>query len=249
MLKKIIQKALFRLGFQIIVLPPPEEIQKRREDKRRAREWESIKDKWLIDLQIKTILDIGANTGQFAQAISTIFPNAIIYSFEPLSDCYKELVKKFESHQNFQALNIALSNKTETTQIYRNQYSPSSSLLPISNIHKDIFPQTCSESVEVIETICLDDIAKDLRIDDPVLIKIDVQGFEDRVIAGGINLISRAKLIIIEMSMEALYEGQPLFDDIYQTLTKLGFQYRGNYEQLYSPQDGRILQVDGIFMK
>jgi hypothetical protein len=46
-----------------------------------------------------------------------------------------------------------------------------------------------------------------------------------------------------------LYEGQKLFDNIYETLTSLGFSYAGNYEQLHSPANNAVLQADAIFIK
>lgn len=103
--------------------------------------------------------------------------------------------------------------------------------------------------VQKVNIARLDDLADDLEIYSPMLIKLDVQGFEDKVISGGISTISKADIIIIELSMDQLYDDQPLFDDIYRTLVNLGFQYKGNYDQLQNPNDGRVLQVDGIFLR
>jgi len=50
------------------------------------------------------------------------------------------------------------------------------------------------------------------------------------------------------MSFKKLYEGQPLFDRIYDTLTRIGFAYHGNFQQLLNPVDGSVLQADGIFI-
>ena len=52
--------------------------------------------KWLEKYDIKTIIDIGAHTGQFAKEIREKLPQARIYSFEPLKDCYQKLVQKHE---------------------------------------------------------------------------------------------------------------------------------------------------------
>jgi hypothetical protein len=84
---------------------------------------------------------------------------------------------------------------------------------------------------------------------DPLLLKLDVQGFEDKVIAGGENVVARAKIIIIEVSFQPLYEGGLLFDDIYRILKERGFAYHGNFDQLLSPKDGRALQADAIFCR
>lgn len=82
-----------------------------------------------------------------------------------------------------------------------------------------------------------------------MLVKIDVQGYEDRVIRGGQRVISRAKVLIVETSFQTLYDGQPLFEDIYDTLLKMGFRYIGALWQLRSPLNGSILQADSIFVK
>ena len=39
----------------------------------------------------RTILDIGANVGQFALPAWFAFPEAQIFSFEPLPDCFRQL--------------------------------------------------------------------------------------------------------------------------------------------------------------
>jgi len=55
--------------------------------------------------------------------------------------------------------------------------------------------------------------------------------------------------LIVETSFTKLYEGQPLFDDIYKTLKESGFDYGGNWDQLTDSCDGRILQADAIFLR
>ena len=241
-MKNTIQNILKTFGYKLQQIPT-------KEQKEQIAASEACKIMWLRNTQIQTILDIGANTGQFAKSIHQIFPQAILYSFEPLEDCYNELVNNFKEIPQFQAFNVALGDKTAQMEINCSQYSPSSSLLTMAEIHKNAFPYTQDQTLYKVDVVKLSDIANKLNLQKPILIKLDVQGFEDKVIAGGKDVIEQAELIIIEMSLEELYENQPLFDDIYKILVNLGFKYKGNYEQLHSPQDGRILQVDGIFMK
>jgi hypothetical protein len=63
-----------------------------------------------------------------------------------------------------------------------------------------------------------------------------------------ILIIRRAKLIT-ETSFETLYEGQPLFDNIYQKVVSWGFRYQGTLHQIDNPKDGSVLQADSIFIK
>lgn len=204
---------------------------------------------WLKNLNIRTILDIGANTGQFAADIHAILPEATIYSFEPLQDCYEQLVTRMQGVPKFGAFAFALGSGTYETEIRRSEFSPSSSMLRMGELHKRAFPFSSGEGLERIALKQLDDVARTLELVDNILIKIDVQGFEDKVIGGGVTTIQSAKLLIIETSFERLYEGQPLFDTIYETLRRMGFAYHGNFAQLLSPVDGGVLQADSIFVK
>lgn len=241
-MKNTIKNLIQIFGYKLSRLPT-------KEQKRQIAESEEKKILWLRNIQPKTILDIGANTGQFAKYIHGIFPEAALYSFEPLENCYTQLVQNFAEVPQFQAFNLALGNEGGQAQIYANDYSPSSSILEMEELHKNCFPHTQKQILNSINIVRLDDISSKLEIKKPTLIKIDVQGFEDKVIEGGIVTIKQATILIVEMSVEKLYENQPLFNNIYSLLLNLGFTYKGNYEQLYNPQDGRILQVDGIFMK
>lgn len=203
--------------------------------------------RWLIDMKVKTVLDIGANTGQFAELIHKIIPNAGIISFEPLEDCYQELLINGRKLGDFKAYNFALGTSEGKVPIYRSEFSPSSSLLPMADLHKEAFPFTKRGSVETINVKKLDDL--NLHIFYPLLVKIDVQGFEDKVISGGQKTIEKADVLIVEVSFQTLYDGQPMFDRIYMQLKKLGFSYRGNWYQNDDVRNGSALQADAIFIK
>jgi len=254
MLKKMVYKLLHFFGYELYKFPSPDDIARLKEEETIKWEQEQIKKsqaklQWLVNKGVKTILDIGANTGQAADTFRKIFPEAKIYSFEPLPDCYQELMDNFKDVPLFEAFNIALGDSVGEIVFNRNEYSPSSSLLPLADTHKINFPFAYEEVPQKVEIKRLDDMAAELEICTPMLIKIDVQGFEDKVIDGGLSVISKADVIIIEMSVEVLYEGQILFDGLYTKLKSMGFTYHGNYEQLCSPEDGRVLQMDSIFVK
>ncbi|MFN8465859.1 MAG: FkbM family methyltransferase [Caldilineaceae bacterium] len=53
-----------------------------------------------------------------------------------------------------------------------------------------------------------------LNLEVPYMVKIDVQGFEDKVLLGGELTIRHASMLIIETSFQVLYEGQALFGDV-----------------------------------
>ena len=62
-------------------------------------------------------------------------------------------------------------------------------------------------------------------------------------------MISQAKVLIVETTFQKLYDGQLLWKDIFDLLSKMGFIYMGNFHQMKSPLEGSVLQADSIFLK
>ena len=65
-------------------------------------------------------------------------------------------------------------------------------LQTMDSLHKSEFPQTANSWPEEIEVRRLDDLADEMSLEPPIVIKVDVQGFEGRVIAGGKETFSGA---------------------------------------------------------
>jgi FkbM family methyltransferase len=207
------------------------------------------KFKWLQNMNINTVIDVGAHQGEFAIQIHQILPKAKIYSFEPLQDNFNELNSNLNNLQNFKSFKLAVGDHQGQMEMYSNDFSPSSSILKTSQLHKDNFPFSATAKLEKIEISTLDEIVKSLELEDNILLKIDVQGYEDKVIRGAKKCLDNIQAIIIETSFTPLYEGQPLFVDIYQMLIEQGFVYSGSLAELKSPLDGIPLQQDSLFIK
>jgi len=244
LVEKIVSKSYHILKNRIHRTPPTaQEI----EEMNRVRFFN--RNKWLAEKKFKSIIDIGANIGQFAKKAKWLFPDAKLYSFEPIPFVYEELKNNFKDDCNFRAFNCALGDEEGETSFYLNGFSDSSSMLKMTDVHKDNFPITFNEQSINVEIKKLDNVMSVNQIEKPYLVKLDVQGYEEKVIRGGENIISNADFIITEDSFAELYEKQPLFNDIYNLLKSLGFQYVGNFEQLYSETSGEILQADAMFSK
>jgi FkbM family methyltransferase len=204
---------------------------------------------WLKQYNIQTFIDIGAYVGEYVDFASRFFPGALIYAFEPLKDGFETLKRKEAKIPGLTVFNYAIGDKEATTQIYRSSYAPSSSLLKMTSMHTDAFPHTAGYETELIRIRRLDNVFEDLQIRPNTFVKIDTQGYEDRVIEGGRKALSQASVIQIETSFEILYEGQVLFDTIYTQLLSLGFAFHGALNQICSPKDGSILQAHSYFIK
>lgn len=205
--------------------------------------------RWLQKLGINTVLDVGANTGQFAMFIRSQLPRAHIYSFEPLSSCYDQLKREMSKDSNFHAINIALGDRTEKSPIFRHRFTPTSSFLEATDLLRADWPAATTESVEFVSVRRLDDVVPELEIAENVLLKLDVQGYERKVLDGATETLRRCEAIITEVSFEERYRGQPLFGDISEILVQAGFIYKGSLDQQLSRVDGRAVEADAVFAR
>ena len=205
--------------------------------------------RFLTRMGIRTVLDIGANEGQFARKVRELLPSARIYSFEPLASPFGRLRDSFAQDQNFNAIQLALGAEPGEAEFHSNDFTPSSSFLPSTERLRMNFPHASETKKSKITVSTLDLWANTQELEPKILVKIDVQGFEDHVIRGGSETLARAAVVIAETSFAALYEGQALYDDVYQLLRSLGFRSAGMIDNVCDADTGEVLQADSIFVR
>jgi FkbM family methyltransferase len=197
---------------------------------------------------VDLVLDAGANTGQYAKGLRENYTGRIV-SFEPLSMAFKHLRAAAASDSKWQCLQIALGEVDGSAIINIAANSVSSSLLPILAKHIRVAPRSVYVGSETVSTRSLDSLIHDgLELTHKTLLKMDVQGFELAVLRGAQNALATIPIVEIELSLVALYDGQPLFDEIYQHLRSLGFSLASLGMGLVDPNSGAVLQLDGIFV-
>ena len=216
-----------------------------------ANEIRTLDDAWRAFLQhrdIRTVIDVGANTGQFAQLIHRACPDARILSFEPLPDCRKELTATLAKIPGSKIFPVALGDTAGTVQMNRSEFSPCSSLLNGTNRLGEDYPDAARVQPINVPLERLDDVLCEEHLAADVLLKLDVQGYELPVIRGGLQILKRAAIVVIEVCFfRKLYDGQPLFDEIYRVLRDQGFIYMGSPGQYPRKSDGRIVEADAVF--
>ena len=218
----------------------------RMKKKRQIEKWA-----WLQNFGINSVLDIGANDGEFSEFVTSVFPNAAVYSFEPLESVYSKLVENLKNKPGYKAFNVGLSNINGDMDFFMSSSSPSSSLLPMENLHKELYPFAAGQTKCVVKVARLDDFIREnqIPIGENLLIKMDVQGAENKVIEGGAETFERAKVVLTEVSYFSFYQGQPLARDIMDLLGSQGFVYCGIFEQFYNLKDHLPLFADAFFVK
>jgi FkbM family methyltransferase len=192
------------------------------------------------------VYDIGAAEGFVSSCLAKLPNVSDVHAFEPLPDFFKKLKAKTQAYQKVTCHNLALSNDEGTFPMFVNTWATTSSLLPTAELLREQIPDIGFQRCVDIQAICLDKYVAEKKLPTPDVIKMDVQGFEKKVIEGGVNTVRSSQYCFIEMSFQQLYEEAPLFDEIYQLMRDLGFSIIGVSNPLRSPS-GTPLQVDGIF--
>lgn len=130
------------------------------------------------------------------------------------------------------------------------EHSPSSSFLKTTKLCEEYYPKTKNQISKEVKITTLDKWQKNhqLPLAPEILIKMDVQGYEDRVIRGGKDIFDKAKACILEVCLDQLYENQANFKDIMLLLYNMDYSYFGNLEQIYD-YDGHIIAIDAVFFK
>lgn len=196
------------------------------------------------------LLDIGANTGQFAEWVRSTGFQSGIHSFEPGGVSFQELENKTLKYENWNAYKLALGSQTAKGSLNVSADSYSSSLRTPTDTNLAAHAGVKTTTEERIQISTLDSFINSRLPKEPKLIvKIDTQGYEAEVLAGGEVTLERTVLLIIEFSLKELYLGQILFHELLPRLQCLGF-----FPTILEPADEdydslEILQIDGWFLK
>jgi len=199
-----------------------------------------------IDLHFTSIVDVGANRGQFTLLMAGLYPEAQILAFEPLKEPFRKLLDVTAKSPNVRAINAAIGPTRTTLPMNVSKRDDSSSLLPISAMQEKIFPNTGHERVDFVRVAPLGDFIDDIDLKRPSLLKIDVQGFELEVLRGSDECLASFDAVYVEASFVQLYNGQPFASDIIDYLHQRHFRLRGIYN-LSQMSDGRAVQADFLF--
>lgn len=192
------------------------------------------------------IYDIGANEGHFAAFTAKLNSVSKVYCFEPAAGVFAGLTERLASCRKVRCYPLGLSDRSGTQMIHVNRFSPSTSLLPMEQLHRDEFPYTTETREEMVQVATLREAVQTHALLPPDFIKIDVQGVEDRVIRGGEEIVQQARFCMVELSLTSLYEGSLLITDMNALMRQLGFRLVRIVGETVG-QSGEILQVDGFF--
>jgi FkbM family methyltransferase len=193
-----------------------------------------------------TVVDIGANRGQFSLATRKWAPNARIISFEPLPGPAAVFRKIFHRDKAVTLHEAGIGPEQGQCAIHVSARDDSSSLLALSKLQVEHFPGTAEVGTLSVYVAPLADFVEAAEIAAPAMLKLDVQGFELEVLKGCESLLSSFSCIYCECSFVELYRGQALATEIVEWVSSRGFRLAGVFNCVYDKR-GRSLQADFLF--
>lgn len=169
-----------------------------------------------------TIFDVGAAIGDWALAAKTVFPGATLHAFEPIPNSFSILKQRVPANGKTTHHQIALSDETKESVFHLNEFSFSSSLLPMTARHKELYPFTQNEKEIEVHCQRFDELL-DVEVMGPSLLKIDVQGAELKVLQGWGRKLDELSAVLLEVCFEPFYQGQPSESEVRDFMQKAGF--------------------------
>lgn len=193
-----------------------------------------------------TLIDIGANKGQFSLAFRSVRPDAQIIAFEPLAGAADIYSRLFRNDRRLVLHRVAIADEEGCAEFFVADRDDSSSLLKPGDGQARAFGvrSACTIQVPVRR---LDDCVALRDLPRPILMKIDVQGAELKVLMGCAAL-EMVDFIYTELSFAELYDGQPLFDEVADYLGQRGFALAGVFNQVTTRSFGPT-QADFLFRR
>ena len=205
----------------------------------------------IIDhFEIRTILDIGANVGQYIEGVVRHGYKGQIYSFEPIPSVFQKLSRESKKYPNVKTFNLGVGSKETEIMMNIAENFASSSILNVGEVSLAAEPKTRTTHQEKIKITTIDSFFMNNKpFHKEILLKLDIQGYELEALKGAMQSLPSIKLIQTEMSFTSLYDGAPLYDEVVTFLNQQGFEIFTIIPGFRDERSGRMLQADGIFVR
>ncbi len=203
---------------------------------------------FLRQIHCNTVVDIGANRGQFALAVRRWLPHARIISFEPLPGPARVFRKVFAGQTDVELHEMAIGPSSGRHTIHVSGRDDSSSLLPMTDLLTTLYPGTQEVALEEIRVEALDRVISKADLVGPALLKMDVQGYELHCLEGCRELLPYFRHLYLECAFQELYAGQVLASQLIQWVCEHDFDLTGIYHLSHDRQ-GRAVDADLFFTK
>jgi len=171
------------------------------------------------------VLDVGCR-GECPPELAELSPSISYTGLEADIDECIRLRKSRLPFARASFLPFAVSGRPGKALLRVNREPGTSSFLPVDPLFRERFGGEAYETLRtrVLDTTSLDHLARLKHVPQPDFLKIDTQGTELQILAGGRRMLEKTTLVEIEVEFEAIYRGQSLFHHVNDFMLKAGFR-------------------------
>lgn len=203
----------------------------------------------LAQLGIDTVLDVGANIGQYAAQLRLYGFTGTIHSYEPLASAHARLATRAAADPRWHTHPLGLARSQGHAILHVSQNSQSSSLLAMLPRHLEGAPESAVVGEERVELTTLAAALAELGAPRYAFVKIDAQGSERAILEGAGPGLDGVAGLELELALVPLYDGETLFGDMVSWLATRSFELRWVGQGLVDHRTGAVLQVDALFAR
>jgi FkbM family methyltransferase len=201
--------------------------------------------------ECRTIVDLGANEGQFLFSALAYYPSPRCLIVEMLPDLAARLRDdaRLADRRRFVVVQAAVGEREHEQPVLRSVHSQASSLLPLHREAAGLYGIDLTQfEAGSVRVRTLDALCAEHGFGEVDLLKIDVQGYEERVLRGAPITLAHTRRLIIEVEYVPVYQGQMLADGIRAAVERAGFEYVCNVTE-YRSAEGILLHADALFRR
>jgi FkbM family methyltransferase len=188
-----------------------------------------------------TIIDVGAYVGEWSLMAASIFPSAQVLMIDANPENELHLTSAQQRIGPRSHSWIALLGPTEAKEVSFYQLGAGSSVL------REL--TTFRRHQVRLPMVTLDGLLDAREVSDPVLLKLDVQGFELETLRGGERVLERAEVVILETTLIPYNEDAPLLFEVTTFMQERGFAVYDFCGQFRRETDFSMFQTDVAFVK
>lgn len=204
-------------------------------------------------LDVNVVLDVGANSGQYAKRLRRDGYTGRIVSFEPIPLIADRLEKAAADDPDWHVVRCALGDRDQQVEmnvgVGQGRFS---SLLPASGFGRTWSSRIDAHSPVPVSVRRLDGLFEEsvAGVADPrVYLKLDTQGYDLQAFAGAGELVTRFVGMQSEMSLVPLYDGMPHLTEQLTTYEAAGFQVTGMFPVIIDRPTMRVIEFDTVMVR
>lgn len=189
------------------------------------------------NLQINTIIDIGASDGRWSLMARNFFPNSSCFLIEAQSS-HEDCLKKIRANNSgIEYIISAAGDKNGRI------YFDADDLF--GGLASDIpFDRNCI----AVPVATVDYLVKERNLKPPFLLKLDTHGFELPIFEGARETLKNTVLIVVEAYNFKLTSESLRFHEMCSYIETLGFRCIDMCDPMHRPMDKAFWQMDLLFI-